>query len=101
MLGELKHKGPKGDARRSLLSHRHVELVPRREVAVILVRGIVAVGAGLEGDARARSTRGFFLLITEFIKEVSPLLPNPCHYQTMIGMFIPRSVCLRRMPPED
>ena len=35
-------------------------------------------------------------LITEFIKEVSPLLPNPCHYQTMIGLFIPHSVCLRR-----
>ena len=24
---------------------------------------------------------GDSLLITEFIKEVSPLLPNPCHYQ--------------------
>ena len=42
------------------------------------------------------------LLITEFIKEVSPLLPNPCHCQDHEKVHIsPRSAWFRRMPPED
>ena len=55
----------------------------------------------MSGFAIRELCRMVGLLITEFIKEISPLLPNPCHYQTMIGLFIPRSVCLRRMLPED
>ena len=41
------------------------------------------------------------LLITEFIKEVSPLLPNPCHHQDYDRSIFPRSAWFRRMPPED
>ena len=40
-------------------------------------------------------------LITEFIKEVSPLLPNLCHLQDYDRSIFPRSAWFRRMPPED
>ena len=46
-------------------------------------------------------TTDYSLLIAEFIKEVSPLLPNPCHYQDYDRSVFPRSAWLRRMPPED
>ena len=40
-------------------------------------------------------------LRTEFIKEVSPLLPNLCHHQDYDRSIFPRSAWFRRMPPED
>ena len=40
------------------------------------------------------------LLITAFIKEESPLLPDPCHFQDY-DRSIFRLACIRGMLPED
>ena len=37
------------------------------------------------------SRLGLRLLITEFMKEVSPLLPNPCHFQDYGRSMFPRA----------
>ena len=35
----------------------------------------------------------FWLLITEFVKEVSSLLPNPCHFQDYDQSMFPSGPC--------
>ena len=42
-----------------------------------------------------------FLLFTEFIEDVLPLLPNLCHHQDYERSMFPRSAWFRRTPPED
>ena len=41
------------------------------------------------------------LLITEYIQEALPLLPNLRHHQDYDQSMLPRSAWFRRMPPED
>ena len=48
-------------------------------VCVSYERGTPVHGHGPEAGSSRGKHNG--LLITEFIKEVSPLLPNPCHFQ--------------------
>ena len=45
-------------------------------------------------------TRPPWILITEFIKDVSPLLPDPCHFQDYDRSIIPLTLVHACTPPE-